>query len=681
MRLIAPIARAKLRNSGEPQRWSEHMVSKFYGGLCTKYAEAHLDDDQFKIITNYYLKDDGTLESRGSFKPLDVSAAKESIIPDSAAPLTFDMIDIAGTTWTLASWNSGAAYEVSYWDQSNNRWAGDGGGTSIKTDFTTGYKVKFLRYSINDQEDIIMFNGKDLPQRWLGAAGAATALGLTVPTLGTPNLKSEATNANERGLTVTGDYYYKFTAFYSGTSTKYGESGPTGVSSAIACTGTAAAPSQLTLQDCPDLPSGSTRGYVYRSPPDTPNGPFEYVGYYTDTTAAEFVDSVPNGSEGVEVPVDAGTPPRLKNAVSFAGRIWGIGLNASGALKNKGVYSNSGQPDYYAADSFFYLPEPIIGPKEFNQNLYWFTEKAIYVIPNGDVSTYHEPLKVSEIGCDSYDSIADVGNGLCWQYQGNVYWANFNIYNDQLGDYPFPIGNPIADQIENIASSYESNSVGVRYKDRYYLSITETDRTVNTKTLVWDVKVGTAMLKAGRYGAWTSVDWKANWLINSDGTLWSADNTNKYLMEHDADRAADYYSKTGFDAGTSYNISTYLDTGLLHFNHEWDNKLVHSMSLWCKTTGATYTANVDVNDGDFTKTLTFTFATGGSATTGFLLGTDVLGTGVLGTATGPEYRSDHQKIANGTKGRSFTFSISCSDTDNTNVLGFKIYWKKFKDTA
>lgn len=677
MTMIANLPVVKLPPSGEPQRWSEYLVDRFDGGLATAYARTHLNDTQFAVLVNYYLKDDGTLKARKGFKPLDVSSAKESIIPDSAAPLTFTIVDIAAVKYTIACWDSGAAYETSYWDQSNNRWAGDGGGTSIKTDWTEGYKVGYLRYTINDQEDLILFNGKDAPQRWTGT-GASTALGLTVPTLGTPSLTSEATAANKRGNTVTGNYYYKFTAFYDTSSTKYGESGPTAVTGAIASTGTAAIPSQLTLQDCPALPSGATKVNVYRSPPDTVIGPFEYVGHYTSGTS--FVDSMPNGEEGAEAPLDAGTPPRLKNAVAFAGRIWSIGLNASGALKNKGVYSNAGSPDMYPAENFFYLPDPIIGPKEFNQNIYWFTEKAIYVIPQGDVGTYSEPLKISETGCDSYDSITDVGNGLCWQFEGNVYWANFNLYNDQIGDYPFPIGNPIADQITNIADTYQSNSVGCHFQGRYYLSFTETGQTVNTKTLVWDVKHGVRMLKQGIFGAWTEVDFQSNYMVNYQNTLWTADNTNKYLMEHETG-TVDYHSKTDFDASTSYNIATHLDTGLLHLGHEWDHKLMHSASVWADTTGCTYTLDVDFNDGEFVRIKSYVFAAGTGATTGFLLDTDYLNTGVLGTASGSSHRSDHKKIGSGGKCRNLKVTLYSSNIGTTNLLGFKLFWKNFKDTS
>ena len=762
MSLIVAPNRIKLPNSGEPARWQEHLVSKFFGGMATAYSDANLLDSQFKRLTNWYLKDDSTIISRGGFRPLDVAASKESIIPDSAAPKSFFIVDIAGTEYTLVCWDNGTYNEVSYWDQSNNRWAGDGGGTSISTaHFDDDYLVKFFKYSINDLEDVIMFNGEAAPRRWTGS-GASTALGLAVPSdLGTEDISdtldnddavdkgdgtvgipitghsfseddwitidgstnydgsylvvSESVNevvitatytaeefagtetakspaiaaggaddvSDDRGITVSGTYYYKMTYTYeSSTSTKYGESGPnaTAVSEAAA---DAAATNKvwITFSQLPliaNVDSDITRINFYRSPADSANGPFEYVGY---TTTATFVDRCANGSEGAEVVSDAGTPPRLKNAIEFDGRIWGIGLNSSGALKNKGVYSDQGYPDYYDASNYFYLPDPIIGPKEFNENLYWFTEKAIYVIPNADISTYPSPLKVCEIGCDSYDSIVDVGNGLCWQFQGNIYWTNFNLYNDKMGDYPFPIGDPIANQIREIPSGYESNSVGVLYKNRYYLSFTGANQTVNTKTLVWDTKIGVQLLKQGIYGAWTEVDWKANWMMNHQNTLWTADNVNKYLMEHDTGDMADYKSYTDYGKSTSYDIATYIDTGLLHMGHEYDNRLFHSLSLWANTTGTTYTVNFIINDGEFNKSRTYTFAAGAAATTGFMLDVDSLDVGTLGSATGAEYRIDHHRIGHGAKGRNIRLSISCLDSDDTNILGYKLYWRPFKDTA
>ena len=71
------------------------------------------------------------------------------------------------------------------------------------------------------------------------------------------------------------------------------------------------------------------------SPADTPDGPFRFVGTIRDLTI-DWIDSTPVGEEGAEVPADDGTPPRLKFPVIANGRLWGVGLNASGGLKAKG---------------------------------------------------------------------------------------------------------------------------------------------------------------------------------------------------------------------------------------------------------------------------------------------------------------------------------------------------------
>ena len=95
-------------------------------------------------------------------------------MPDSAPPLTFIIVELRGTDFRVASWDAGANYEVSVYDEANNRWAGEGGGTSIKTNLTDGFKVRFVKYSINEAEDLLFCNGKDTPQRWVGTVDTAS---------------------------------------------------------------------------------------------------------------------------------------------------------------------------------------------------------------------------------------------------------------------------------------------------------------------------------------------------------------------------------------------------------------------------------------------------------------------------------------------------------------------------
>jgi len=521
--------------------------------LNTADPASALRKGQFTVLSNYYILPDGTLKVRGPYRPWLV-ASEDTILPDSAPPLTFIIVELRGSDYRVACWDAGANYEVSVYDETNDRWAGEGAGTSIKSNLTDGYKVRFVKYSINEAEDLIFCNGKDTPQRWVGTVDTASSdLGLAAPA--SPSSLAEASTAvtDEQGIQYDGQYYYKFTAFYdsSGTNTKYGESGPSAVSSAMTVDGadiSANTRVSSALTSCPAIPTGATKNYVYRSPPEEVNGPFRRVGYYSSGTS--YTDKTPVGEEGVEAPGDAGTPPKLKNPLAYDSRIWGIGINSSGALTNKGVYSNRGMPDMFAADNYIYFPDPLVGPVLFNKLIYWFTEKQIYVTTNLDDPTT-STNKICDIGCDSFDSIRDVGNGLVWQYDGNIYWANFNQYNPVTGDLPWSIGDPIRDKIDNIPTAQRANSAAVFHKGNYYLSITGPNQTVNTSTIVWNVKHGTRLLHQGLFGGWSSMDFSANGLQSFDDTLYTLDNTNRYIMEHDFAGTSDYVSKTEYDAITA----------------------------------------------------------------------------------------------------------------------------------
>lgn len=671
------------------EKWEEYLISDFTGGLNTADPSVALRKEQFSAMLNWYLLPNRSLKVRGPFRPWLV-ASEDTVFPDSAPPLSFFIVELSGTDYRLGCWDNGSNTEVSVYDESNNRWAGEVAGTTTKANLTDGYPVRFVKYSVNDAEDVIFCNGKDTPQRIAQSGGtivdqASTDLGLTAP--GAPSTLAEASTAvtDEQGIQYDGQYYYKFTAWYdsSGTNTKYGESGPSAVSAAMTVDGadiSANTRVSSALTNCPAIPSGATRNYVYRSPPEEINGPFKRVGYYSSGTS--YTDKTPVGEEGVEVPADAGTPPKLKNPLVHDGRLWGIGINASGALNNKGVWSRKGSPDFFVTLEFAYFPDPLIGPYAFKKDLYWFTEKQIYVVPNSDVETYSKPLKVCDIGCDSWDSITDVGNGLVWQYQGNIYWANFNDFNPETGDLPWPIGDPIKNKIENIPTAQRADSNAVLHKDRYYISITGPNQTVPTTTLVWDVKHGTRLLQQGLTGGWSSLDWATNFMQSFDGTLYTADNTNKYIMEHDFAGTADFTSKTNYDASTSVNIPTELATGDLFFGNEWSNKIINSLSLMTKTSGITLNAVISFNDGEYERTKSFSLGSGSLAVDSTWL---VWGEGTWNNFNWGEsafgIQSDHKKTGKGGKGRNAKLTLVSTDSEDTNLIMAKLYYKALPSPA
>ena len=752
--------------------WDEHMIDNFSGGLNTADPAASLRKDQFTSLLNYYTLPNGHLKTRNRFKPYLVSA-QDTVLPDSAPPLSFTWIELGGTDYLVACWDNGANTEVSVWDASNNRWAGDGGGTSIKSDLTDGFKAKFVKFSVNDTDDLIFCNGKDVPQRWIGTVDTASSdLGLAVPPDGgvhnvladpdnslgegvvaaathasadggastiltfastvtdivvgehveftgvtssaaaTWNVSggvvstaivgstitfaisySSGTNftaadithdhwvlttaatgsANERGITINGTYYYRFTDFYdsSGTDTKYGETGKNDINSSIAVAASEAAPYEVSINTF-DIPAEVSHINIYRSPPNQAIGPFKYVGRI-DTENVAFIDNIANGAEGIEAPLDAGTPPRLKNPLEHKGKLWGVGINSSGVLDNKGVWSNDGQPDFFAATSFAYFEHELAGPVAFRKDVYWFTAQQIFVTPEGDVDTYPKPLKVCDIGCDSFDSIVDVGNGLVWQYEGNIYWANFNDFNPVTGDLPFPIGEPVRDKIDNVTATSRSNSNAVFHSNKYIISFSQTG-TTNVTTLTWNVQIGTLLLRSGLYGSWSQLSWSGNDLQSFKGTLYSADNINKYVQQHDITGVVDYHTKTEFDAATTHAIETELSTGRLHLGQEWSEKIVNSISVAAKTSGTTLTANLDCG-ATFNKSSTLVL---GSATA--VAGGAKYGSGIYGTSTyaaGPTlaFYSAHKKFPRGAKNRNFLLSLTTPVAQDTELLIIKLYYK------
>lgn len=662
--------------------WLPYLINSFVGGLNTADHASSLRKDQFTAFLNYYFLPNGTPKVRGPFRPWLVTL-EDTVLPDSAPPLTFKIVELRGSDYRVVSWDNGSNYEVSVYDETNDRWAGDGGGTSIKANLTDGHKVRFAKYSVNEAEDLIFCNGYDTPQRWVGTVDTASSdLGLTAPSDTTTLATSNSSVTNEQGIDFDGKYYYKFTAFYdsSGTNTKYGESGPTAQDDITVAGADISANTrvQATLSNCPAIPSGATRNFVYRSPPEEVNGPYRRVGYYT--TGTGFVDKMPEENKVEEVPVDDGAPPKLKNIIVHDGRIWGIGQTTGGALTNKAVWSRRGSPDYFPALNYYYFPDPLIGPILFNKLIYWFTETQIWVTTNLD-NPETSTVKICDIGCDSFDSITDVGNGLAWQFDGNIYWANFNQYNPLTGDLPWPIGDPIRNKIDDIPLAYRSNSAGVLHKGRYYLSISGPNQSVNTSTIVWDVKLGTILLREGKVGGWTAMDWKANAMQSFDGTLYTLDNVNKYIMEHDFAGVFDFYNKTDYDSNGYWEIITEIRSGYIHFGQEWAEKIVNSISAFVETSGVIFQVSLSFNEDEFVRTTTFAMLNLEVGASEVKINSDWL---VWGQGTWDNFKwgasnfglwNKHQKFKKGGKGKNVRFTITSTNSQDMNLVLFKLYYK------
>jgi len=272
----------------------------------------------------------------------------------------------------------------------------------------------------------------------------------------------------------------------------------------------------------------------------------------------------------------------------------------------------------------------------------------------------------------------DVGNGLVFQGKDNIYWVDFNTHSLKEGDFPISIGEPIKDKIRDIPVNSRDNSVGCLHQDKYIISFTSSSSSANDTTLAWSVKPGTQLLHQNIMGGWNYLDWKANDLQDFDGLLYTAEATKKYIMEHDFAAAAgvDYYTKTEYDAATSHNIATQLKTKRFHFGHEWSDKTVSSLSIATKTSGVTYTASFDFDNGSFQKSTDITLGTG-TATSGEAVAR--YGTAIYGTSTYAadpySFQSSHKKIPTGGKGKNVSLSLSSPNSQDTNLFLFKIFYK------
>ena len=663
------------------QPYDEMTFDSFMGGLVTAYPAVALAKDQFSVLSNLLLERDGTLITREPFSPVFAGADLETIMPSTYTPGSFTIVHIGTTEYLVGSYDDGTNMKVTVFDTVNDRWAGVGGGTAMST-LTTGAEVTFVKYGINNAEDLIYGNGADLPQRWSGGVDSpSTALGLTPPVINVASAASAVgteTTDGDRSITQGGVYWYKLTYFYddSGSTTKYGESGPSATLESDAVEADEEVVIDWALSGNV-LPSGVSKANVYRSPAGQEVGPFRYVGFFTSGEA--FTDNMPNDEEGAECPLDNGTPPRLKNPIVYQGQLVGIGISSTGTLTHKLVFSNPGVPDYFPALNYVYFPPAITGLYEFDRKLFVWTEENTYVFPEGPLTAGVEAFKICEKGCNSHHSIHDVGNGIVWQGNGTIYWADFNT-RARDGDFPVPIGDCIRDKFLSMSQSAKENSCSAFHHERYLICISSSG-SVNDTTLAWDPIAGKANIAKGRMGGWTQLTWKASHLWCHNDNLYSADATNRYYMRHGFATGGDVNNKTDYSASPTVKqpIITNITTGRLLFGHEANSTLISSISAVAEASGATYTAMLTcsgVNGSSFNKSVSLVLGTNTeAAASGWLIiGSGKIETGIIGSVT-RIHRFVHKKFPRGVKVNSCFLGLSCSDSQDVKFAGFKLFYR------
>jgi hypothetical protein len=407
--------------------------------------------------------------------------------------------------------------------------------------------------------------------------------------------------------------------------------------------------------------------YVYRSSANEELSTYNRVGYFTSGTS--FTDTRPVGEEGDACPLDAGTPPKLIHPFVYKGRLWGFDND----VPNKLVWSEVGQPDMFMALNYAYLPEDGTAIGSFNQDIYVFTQSQTFVVADGDPSTNVLP-KICDKGCVAHRSVVDVGWGLVWLSVDNVYWADFNLQVED-GDFPVPIGEPVKGYLDDLTSTYYQNASACLYKDRYYLSFTTSGNTTNDKTLCWNSDVGTALLRQGRYGGWSEMDWLSQANVNHKGTLYSADYARKFVQEHDAGGNKDVYTYAA--SPTTQDIPITYSSKLFYFGDDFARKLFSSLTVLGKSSGCTLTGTLHVNNNAYSREFSITFGSDtGITQTGGKFGTAVFGTDTFGVSL-YSFREEHKRIPRGTKGKNFKLTLASTAALDTRLVSLVLYYKLF----
>jgi hypothetical protein len=399
------------------------------------------------------------------------------------------------------------------------------------------------------------------------------------------------------GVTRNGTYSYKFTNFYNETgTTKYGESNA-GLLSTISVTGLNGSTegSIIQIEDI-GFAEGVEAVNIYRSRPDRTDV-FYYVGRIT-SSGQIFKDTTETGAEGLPLPVDDGSVPKLLYPKNIDGRIVAV----DGDIQNKLVWSPRSSPDQYPALNYIYFRDKIKGLAAFNGSTYVFTQDEIYSVPNSDFSA-GIAVKICDKGAVSDRSIVDVGSGLVWLGDDTVYWANFNVQTSE-GDFPVAVGRPVEDLIKGQAQAYKENACAAFFDRHYYLSFTTLGTSQNNLTLAMNTDIMQASLRAEGAG-WIRMNWTARDIHRFEEKLYTLEKETTltpqrfYLYEHEEDRYVDYKSAALYTAGTTSAIDINIRSGELHFGSPVVNKLVKGFSVSYYGDSAEYNVTLDANNGEY----------------------------------------------------------------------------------
>jgi hypothetical protein len=557
-------------------QYQQRVTNRFLGGLQLTKPAISLEDDEFQILRNVYIDDDGLLQSRAGYEP--VHTGSESLEDITA----FHDTDIF-TNRYLRVVDTLTNYKVQY---------SSGTGWTDIVSLSHAEDVRFLDYNANAGSDVLFFNGQDSPYRW-NIGDGHSALGLAPPNnadAGTPDftigaaVNVTAETPAEPGIDFKGDIYYRFTYHYND-GTKFGESNGTSKATGEVYNVTGV-DGTTTKQEVPITFNGSWGTGVeyvkiYRSTKDTAHddrqGQYYFIGtiYNPDTT---FKDRIPSGGEGSPMPLDDGYIPKIKYAVNTRGRL----VASDGDYPKKLVWTEPGEIDKFPALNFFYFDTEIKGLVNYKRELYIFTEAAVYVLPSSDFS--QDPVKISDKGCIAGDTCVDVNLGICWLAKEGIYFANMNTQAED-GDLALPMGQPLKVRTDTISSTYAEKASACFYENKYVITIPADDKPYAWETYMWSVEAGTTLLRGGRWGGWTRTDFAAQWVASGKYLF----HTTPTSIPSGANRVWVPYSHSAQPAtGKVYDYPTESDT---------DKK---QLAIIIKT--GMYTPPIDVNETVLVRT-------------------------------------------------------------------------------
>lgn len=376
----------------------------------------------------------------------------------------------------------------------------------------------------NREWEVASVSGTGPTQITMTESSAAYAIAGTTGLMGTLGiLEVDAAAPEIQGVNKNGIYTYTFAYFYddANATTRFGLS-PCGMNHDITVSDITAINNgaRITIHPFSVLPSGVTKIYVYRSPPNVAEGPYKQVGIITDLDS-DWYDTTFVGEEGIECLPD-GTNPSLSgselsvvNVSTVGARI--IGFDAS--MPHKLIWSDSGSPDVWNPLSFDYLDNTGIKAIEFNRAIYIFTTESCYQRTSMSEGS---AIKISNIGSIDGRSIQDVGNGLVWMDYDTIYFADFVQQYGSKGDFPLDIGHQISKSVRRRDTSAIVNSAF--FERRYYVTYTDTEDFI-LRTYVYDVDIRGWIEHSAKHLAWSI----------GDKTLFSlgSNNGKYYVYEHD----------------------------------------------------------------------------------------------------------------------------------------------------